>query len=379
MTTEQQQPTIVMTGCSGFIGEALIERLSDDYNIVGFDVVGPPEGDADFVEFDITSQESINEGLEHVRREYGDTIASVIHLAAFYDFSGAPSPKYQEINVEGTARFLDALQDFEVEQFLYTSTMLVHEPCADTSCRIDEDTPLDAKWPYPESKIEAEKAIEEHRGDIPALIFRIAGVYNDQGNSPPIGNQIQRIFERRITANFYPGDMDRGQAFLHQDDLVDAVERGVERRKTLPEHLPILLGETEVMGYGEIQQVVGSLLREGGWTTLRMPKPLAKVGAWIQDNTPIAGDPFVKPWMVDLADDHYALDINRARKYLGWEPKKKLRDTLPKIIDSLREDPIAWYERHDLDVPKFLEKAEKERHEQRGVAGTAGEQPRPRA
>lgn len=378
MATEQQRPTIVMTGCSGFIGEALIERLSGDYNIVGLDVVGPPEGDVDFVEFDITSDESVREGLEHVRREYGDTIASVIHLAAFYDFSGAPSPKYEEINVQGTARFLEALQSFDVEQFIYTSTMLVHEPC-EPGERIDEEWPLGAKWPYPQSKIEAEGAIEEHRGDIPALILRIAGVYNDQGNSPPVGSQIRRIFERRISANFYPGDMNRGQAFLHQDDLVDAIENAVERRSDLPDHLPVLLGESEVIGYGELQQIIGGELRDGGWQTMRMPKPLAKVGAWLQDHTPIAPDPFIKSWMVDLADDHYALDINRAQLYLDWEPKKSLRDTIPKIIDSLRRDPTAWYERHDFEVPRFLEKKEEERRKHAGVPREAEGEQRPRA
>ncbi len=374
MAAEKQSSPIVMTGCSGFIGEALIERLSDDYDIVGFDVVGPPEGDVDFVEFDITSEDSVREGLEHVRHAHGDTIASVIHLAAFYDFSGADSPKYQEINIDGTARLLDALQGFDVEQFLFTSTMLVHKACEPAE-RIDEDWPMEAKWPYPQSKIETEKAIEEHRGDIPALILRIAGVYNDEGHSPPIAHQIQRIFERKLTANFYPGDMSRGQAFLHQDDLVDAVAKAVERRGELPEHLPVLVGEPEVLGYGEIQEIIGQHLRDGGWHTMRVPKPLAKIGAWIQNNTPLAGEPFIKPWMVDLADDHYALDISRAREVLGWKPQRRLRDTLPKILTAFKTDPIRWYKKNKLDLPDFLEEAKKRREQTRPAQG----RPRPRA
>ena len=45
--------------------------------------------------------------------------------------------------------------------------------------------------------------------------------------------------------------------------------------------------------------------------------------------------------MVDIADDHYAVDITRARKLLGWEPQHSLRDTLPKIITALKADPPA--------------------------------------
>ncbi|MFP4600523.1 MAG: hypothetical protein ACLFVJ_19870, partial [Persicimonas sp.] len=196
--------------------------------------------------------------------------------------------------------------------------------------------------------------------DIPALILRVAAVYNDEGNSLPLAHQIQRIYERTITAHFYPGEMSRGQSFLHQDDLADAVERAVARRHELPDHLPLLVGEPDVMGYGEIQKMVGRHLHGEDWKTLRIPKPLAKLGAWLQDNTPLAGDPFIKPWMVDLADDHYALDITRAREFLDWEPNKRLYEVLPRIVEALKADPIAWYKKHKLEIPRFLEAPEEE-------------------
>jgi nucleoside-diphosphate-sugar epimerase len=67
----------------------------------------------------------------------------------------------------------------------------------------------------------------------------------------------------------------------------------------------------------------------------------------VQDKLP-GEDPFIKPWMIDLADEHYELDITRARKLLGWNPKRSLRDTLPKIVDSLRSDPQGFYEANNL-------------------------------
>lgn len=47
--------------------------------------------------------------------------------------------------------------------------------------------------------------------------------------------------------------------------------------------------------------------------------------------------------MIDLADAHYALDITRARSTLGWEPKRSLGETLPKMVAALRADPLVWY------------------------------------
>ncbi|MGT4071569.1 UNVERIFIED_CONTAM: hypothetical protein I5919_22595, partial [Aeromonas hydrophila] len=60
-------------------------------------------------------------------------------------------------------------------------------------------------------------------------------------------------------------------------------------------------------------------------------------------------EPFIKPWMVDFADDHYELDIGRARKLLGWEPRFSLRGSLPTIIDNLKADPAGWYRENKLN------------------------------
>ena len=40
-----------------------------------------------------------------------------------------------------------------------------------------------------------------------------------------------------------------------------------------------------------------------------------------------------------MADDHYALDIRRARDLLGWEPRHRLKDELPRLVAALEERP----------------------------------------
>jgi hypothetical protein len=58
--------------------------------------------------------------------------------------------------------------------------------------------------------------------------------------------------------------------------------------------------------------------------------------------------------MIDLADDHYELDITRARVALDWEPKHSLREALPRIVARLVHDPAAWYDENELEAPKNL-------------------------
>lgn len=341
---------ILITGATGFIGRALIRKLSPKFRIVALDRAGPPEppAPAQSVDFDLGSDEGVQRALAAVRERYGARIASVIHLAAYYDVSGEDSPLYEQVNVEGARRLMDALKSFEVEQFIFASSMLVHRATKRPDERINEDAPLDPSWAYPASKIRAEAVLRERRGEIPLLLMRIAGVYDDLGRSPFIAEQIARIYEHRLTAHLYPGMLCAGQSFVHVEDLADAFALAVARRRELPPEAAILVGEPEALGYDEVQDVVGQAMHGEDWTTLRIPKAIAKAGSWLQ-NEAFGDDVFIKPWMVAQSDDHYILEVTRAREMLGWQPSRRLRETLPKMVEALKRDPPGWYKANKLN------------------------------
>jgi len=298
--------------------------------------------------------ESVQRGLRAIRELHGDRLACVIHLAAYYDFSGAPSPLYDRITVGGTERLLRFLQDFEVEQFIFSSSELVHAP-SDPGQRINEDAPLAPRWPYPESKVKTERVIHTWRRKIPAVILRIGGVYDDLCHSIPLAQQMQRIYERDITAYLFPGDVSAGrQAFVHNEDVIDAILLAVTRRSDLAPEVTLLIGETESLSYAELQHAFGRLIHKVDWKTYPLPNSVAKAGAWIQELLPLNRPPFIKPWMIDLADDNFELDITRARTVLGWAPRHSLRDTLPAMAAALKADPIVWYRENDLNPPLWL-------------------------
>jgi nucleoside-diphosphate-sugar epimerase len=174
------------------------------------------------------------------------------------------------------------------------------------------------------------------------VILRIAGVYDEECHSIPIAQQISRIYEKRLESYFFPGDADHGQAFVHLEDLVDCFQRVVELRGELGPHELFLIAEPEVMSYAELQEQIGKLVHGEEWLTIRIPKAVAKAGAWAQENI-LGQETFIKPWMVDLADTHYPVEIQRARQRLGWEPRHRLRDTLSQMIRSLQANPPRWY------------------------------------
>lgn len=355
MRRDDGTPVVLVTGSSGLIGSATCRKLAAHYRIVGFDRVGPPlpPREAEAVSIDLSSQDSVDAGFERVRYAYGDQIASVIHLAAYYDFSGEPSPLYDEITVKGTQRMLRALRDFEVEQFVFSSTMLVHAPSAGPGHTIDEQSRIEPTWPYPDSKVKTEELLRKERGDMSTVILRIAGVYDDACHSIPIAQQIKRIYEHDAQSHLFPGDPSHGQAFVHLDDVIEAIRLCVHQRQELPRESVFLLGEPETMSYLDLQEELGSLIHGEAWPTLRIPKPIAKIGAAVQGAIP-GQDAFIKPFMIELADDHYELDVTRARTTLGWEPRHRLRDTLPAMIEHLKRDPAGWYRAQKLEPPRDL-------------------------
>lgn len=348
------QPLVLVTGSEGLIGDAIVHWETRDYEIASFDIARPqkrPEVQ-DFINCDLTSDESVDQALTTLRERHGSHIASVVHLAAYYDFSGEPSPMYEELTIGGTRRLLGGLQSFDVEQFIFSSTHIVMKP-SESGEPITESSPMSAEWEYPRSKLETEKLIREEHGDIPVVILRIGGVYNEDCHTVPIAQQISRIYEKRFESYVFPGNPSAVHAFVHLDDLVDMVQRVIDNRGSLGDFEAFLVAESDQVSYDDLQEIIGQEVHGKEWPTIRMPKVLTKAGAWAQEKLH-GGKAAVKPWMVDLADQHYPVSAERAKEVLGWEPKHSLRDTIPAMIRRLQKDPQSWYETNGLAVPEHV-------------------------
>jgi nucleoside-diphosphate-sugar epimerase len=128
-----EKPIVLITGSSGYLGGAIVRRLADRYTLVGFDRPGgkaPPEC-ARQIAMDLGSDKSVGKAVDELCKEFGSRIASVVHLAAYYDISGEPNPLYNKITVQGTRRLIEALKDL-------SSSSSSPAPCSSTgrpTCR----------------------------------------------------------------------------------------------------------------------------------------------------------------------------------------------------------------------------------------------------
>lgn len=103
MTNDARKPIVLITGAAGNLGRSIGAALSNNYQVVGLDR-SETRGPFPTLEVDLASDASVELALQNLRVEFGSRIASVIHLVAYFDFTGEDHPLYRAVNVDGTKR-----------------------------------------------------------------------------------------------------------------------------------------------------------------------------------------------------------------------------------------------------------------------------------
>jgi GlcNAc-P-P-Und epimerase len=165
---------VLITGGSGFIGSALVERLKGaGYRVLSIDLVKPRTYGVPDVFFQGDVRDLLL--LQKITEEH--TVTTILHLAAVHDVSiheaegdQAYLPNVEAIKsltaVAGNCKF--------IRRFIFTSTQLVselgHQPRTLTECR--------PKTHYGKSKLECEKMLGDWGSeDIDKVIVRPTNVW----------------------------------------------------------------------------------------------------------------------------------------------------------------------------------------------------------
>lgn len=147
---------ILVTGGAGYIGSVTVDDLIgagekvivlDDLSRGFRDAISKK---ADFVEGKIGDQELVRSILDRF------DVTAVMHFSAFaYVGESVEKPElYHENNVIQTVKLLDVLNDFDVKQFVFSSTCATYgEP---QYIPIDEDHPQSPTNPYGQTKLDVE-------------------------------------------------------------------------------------------------------------------------------------------------------------------------------------------------------------------------------
>jgi nucleoside-diphosphate-sugar epimerase len=346
-------PALVLTGASGFVGRHLLEELKGDYRIFALarrsqhDCGAPIHPNIAWMRVDIADQPGLARAFREITTAGGAQV--LVHLAAYYDFTGNDNPEYRRTNVEGTRNVLEAAARSRIGGFVFGSSVAA---CAfpRASGPVNEATPPDGAHVYAWSKREGERIVAEFSWSLPTRIARFGAIYSDWCEYPPLYVFLRTWLSPSWRSRVLAGRGEMAIPYIHIRDLVAFFRRLLA--------LPCEPGPTEVL----VASTAGStsLSRLFALATqsyfgsarmpLRVPAPLAALGLVGFDlvGRLVRRPPFERPWMRHYVDKRLEVDNARTRERLGWTPNPRfqIERRLPFLIERLKSEPFEWLARN---------------------------------
>jgi UDP-glucose 4-epimerase len=338
--------TVLITGASGFIGTALIARLSKKYYIIGIDKILHKERDNSVLWYkvDISDKELLRNIFRKIEVKISGKIDYVFHLAAYYDMANKENKLYRETNENGIRYLLDNLIHFNVINFIFASSTVVFKPTSSDD-KLNEDSDLSSFMHYGNSKIEGEKIISEYKEKIKATIFRLSAVYSQDCRSIPLANQIAFIWKRCFGYRILPGNGTGGISYVHIEDVLDAFEKSMLMAKEVPSGSIMILSEENLISNNELFVLISREVYGKNLNLIHLPVWIVWLCIYVVSNFySLTGKHyFFKPWMLKLTDKKYRFNSEKAKKTIGWHPRFQLEQQMAVIIKNLKSNTSRWF------------------------------------
>lgn len=319
---------IVITGASGNVGTALLQRLAEsDHDLVGV-VRRPPEPRGVYQSVRWHALDLAEPEAEVALREVFDGADAVVHLA--WGFQPTRNTDYlTRIGVGGTSAVLSAAHTTLVGQLVHMSSVGTYAP-GRYGRRVDESWPTTGvrTSPYSRDKSAAEALLDEYEhqhGDDGVTIARMRP-----------GFIVQRAAASGLMRYALPGyvpmlvvpllpvlPLDRRLCIplIHASDVADAFVRVLERRARGPFNLA---GEPP-LGRDDVAEVLGA-------KAVHLPSGV--LGTLVDLSWRARLQPIDRGWL-DMAFSVPLLDCARAGAELDWRPQWPSLDALRDVIGGV--------------------------------------------
>jgi len=300
--------TSLVTGCAGFIGSHLVERLlSRGDRVIGIDCF------TDYYPRE-TKERNLTQAKKHAgfRLIEGDILAVqdfpgvdyVFHLAAQAGVRkswGVNFGVYTRNNIDASQRLLEFYKDSRIKRFVYASSSSVY---GNVALPFSEEARPKPYSPYGVTKLAAENLCHLYHQNygLPVISLRYFTVYGPrQRPDMAIHKFVQAALNGDPIAVF--GDGTQTRDFTYVSDIVEA---------------NILAAEST---------------SEGAVFNVGSASPLT-VNDLVQVTEAAVGSPLEIRYEERQQGDvgHTRADITRVKSELGWEPRVSIRDGIQKFV-----------------------------------------------
>jgi UDP-glucuronate 4-epimerase len=313
--------TILLTGCAGFIGSHVLDRLlSMDKEVIGVD-------NFDSFYNPLIKRKNIEHNLENANfvlydadiRDTGEmngifknnSVNTIIHLAARAGVRPSIDDPllYEDVNIRGTLNLLELSRRYDVDNLVFASTSSVYG--ANEKVPFGEEDCVDRSIsPYAASK----KACEtfcytyHHLYNLPVVCLRFFTVYGPRQRPEMAIHKFTRLIDEGFEIEMY-GNGASMRDYTYVDDIVD----GIVNAAGIKEGYEIInLGNSEVV---ELRYLIG-VIEENLGKKARIKQLPDQPG-----DVPVT-----------------CADIFKARSLIHYDPQVKIEEGIRKFVEWYRSE-----------------------------------------
>lgn len=305
---------VLVTGSSGMVGTALVERLLNEgttvYGVSRSRNRWSEQVEDRTVHVDLTDEDAASEALPR-------DIDTIVHLAGASRVGMvAEDPTLARVNVETTSTVLEHARDVDAN-VVFASSREVYGHCEELirgESRVDVRA---ARNPYGASKVAGEALVQSYDAtyeSVRAATLRLTNVYGRYDASDRLVPKF--VARAGLDRELIVYDESTVRGFLHVDDCVDALTRSIDS-------FDRVRGQVLNVSPGRIHSLVD------------IAEKIVEVTE-SESTISLEGDR-------EQRGDRYVLDTSAIKAVLGWKPEYDLASGIEKTV--------SWY----LDRPELLE------------------------
>jgi len=305
----------LVTGCAGFIGSSLVDRLlRDGYEVIGIDRF------SDYYARDL-KERNLSSAMEHPRfalleedildMDDFPPVDYIFHLAAQAGVRaswGKSFEVYTRDNILATQRLLEFYKSRKIRKFVYSSSSSVY---GDVELPMREDRMVQPVSPYGVTKLAAEHLCSLYwkNHGVPTVSLRYFTVYGPR-QRPDMGiNKFVRAVLNGEAITVY-GDGTQTRDFTYIDDVVEA---------------NVLAATSDVRG---------EVFNIGGGNRISVNDLIAAIEAATGKSAAVEHSAEQKG---DVKDTR--ADTRKAAEFLGWHARTGIARGLERYVDWIRKEP----------------------------------------